>query len=442
MVDLEGATILVVDDTPANLKLIASMLGQQGYRVRPATSGKVALRACEKEAPDLILLDINMPEMDGFEVCEKLKAQPDLRDIPVIFLSALTETEDKVKAFAVGGVDYVTKPFQFEEIQARVEVQLTLRRLSLELQKTNAELEDRVRERTRELAALNEVYERFVPREFLGCLDKESILEVGLGDQVQRDMTVAFSDIRDFTALSEGMTPQENFDFLNEYLSRISPVIHEHGGFVDKFMGDAVMALFPRGAKTAVDCAIGMAKQVRSFSADLVAEGRPPLRTGTGLHTGNIMLGIIGSQKRFDATVISDAVNLASRLEDLTKLYGVSILISEDTLAALGNSDKYLHRFLGRVQVKGKNVPVRVHEIFDADAASLRELKAETKEGFEKGLELYYEREFAEAAVRFKRVLEVLPEEHAFQLYLERSAHYLGNGTSPDWTGVEMMADK
>ena len=202
------------------------------------------------------------------------------------------------------------------------------------------------------------------------------------------------------------------------------------------------MALFPGGADAAVSCAVGMAKQVRSFGADLEAEGRQPLRTGAGLHTGSLMLGIVGSQKRFEATVIADAVNLASRIDDLTKRYGVGILVSEDTLNALPSSDKYHHRFLGTVQVKGKDLPVKVHEVFDADAASLRELKAETKEDFEKGLELYYQREFAEAAVRFKKVLGALPEDHVFQLYLKRSAHYLENGTPPDWTGVEIMAEK
>ena len=130
----DKGNILVVDDTPANLRLLTGMLKDEGYRVRPAPSGRLALQAAAKDPPDLILLDINMPEMDGYEVCEKLKADETLAGIPVIFISALTETMDKVKAFQSGGVDYVTKPFQFEEVQARVEAHLNLFRLKKEVE--------------------------------------------------------------------------------------------------------------------------------------------------------------------------------------------------------------------------------------------------------------------------------------------------------------------
>ncbi len=134
-------TIMVVDDTPANLNLLQKMLQTKGYRVLAFPDGKMALAAVARHAPDLILLDINMPEMDGFEVCERLKADAVLKEIPVIFISALTETEDKVKAFALGGVDYVTKPFQFEEINSRVETHLRLRRQQLELEEEHRRLQ-------------------------------------------------------------------------------------------------------------------------------------------------------------------------------------------------------------------------------------------------------------------------------------------------------------
>ena len=151
------SNILVVDDTPANLRLLSGMLKDDGYKVRPVPSGKAALRAASSEAPDLILLDINMPEMNGYEVCRRLKANADLADVPVIFISALNETLDKVKAFSVGGVDYVTKPFQFKEVRARVETHLELRAARQALQNQNEILEQKVRERTRELAVTQEV---------------------------------------------------------------------------------------------------------------------------------------------------------------------------------------------------------------------------------------------------------------------------------------------
>jgi putative two-component system response regulator len=156
MISPEKGNIMVVDDTPANLKLLADMLGEHGYEVRPLPSGKAALKAASIDPPDLILLDINMPEMKGYEVCERLKADPLLREIPVIFISALNEIEDKIQAFRHGGVDYVTKPFQFEEVLARVETHLTLRRYQAVLQRHNTHLSELVNEQVKDILVANE----------------------------------------------------------------------------------------------------------------------------------------------------------------------------------------------------------------------------------------------------------------------------------------------
>ena len=161
----QPASILIVDDTPANLQVLAGMLKDRGYKVRPVPGGKLALAAARRDPPDLILLDINMPEMNGYEVCEHLKADDALRGIPVIFISALTEQLDKVKAFATGGVDYITKPFQMEELHARVETHLKLRRLQVELEETNARLAEVNGRMSRDLAAAAKIQETFLPRE-------------------------------------------------------------------------------------------------------------------------------------------------------------------------------------------------------------------------------------------------------------------------------------
>jgi phosphoserine phosphatase RsbU/P len=158
------ASILVVDDTPANLQVLAGMLKERGYKVRPVPSGKLALLAARRDPPDLILLDINMPEMNGYEVCEHLKADDKLKGIPVIFISALTEPLDKVKAFAIGGVDYLTKPFQMEEMHARVETHLKLRRLQTELEETNVRLAQANNRMSRDLKAAARIQETFLPR--------------------------------------------------------------------------------------------------------------------------------------------------------------------------------------------------------------------------------------------------------------------------------------
>jgi sigma-B regulation protein RsbU (phosphoserine phosphatase) len=158
-----GAGILVVDDTPANLQVLAGMLKDRGYKVRPVPGGQLALRAARRDPPDLILLDINMPDMNGYEVCDRLKADDALKGIPVIFISALTDQLDKVKAFTTGGVDYITKPFQMEELHARVETHLKLRRLQLELEAANADLVRANCRMSRDLAAAAKIQRTFLP---------------------------------------------------------------------------------------------------------------------------------------------------------------------------------------------------------------------------------------------------------------------------------------
>jgi two-component system sensor histidine kinase ChiS len=441
--------ILLVDDNPTNLQLLFETLDGRGYKLLVAKDGNVALSIARKAFPNLILLDIMMPDIDGYEVCRQLKADPATVEIPVIFLSALTDTKDKVQGLDLGAVDYITKPFQPEEVIARVNTHLTVYRLkkaldekNKELQDANEFLEERVKKRTAELVDLNTAYERFVPREFLSLLKKESILEVKLGDQIARQMTVLFSDIRGWTTISEGMTAQESFNFINAFLHRVSPVISAHQGFIDNFQGDGMMALFPKSADDGVQAAIAMHAAVSEYNEDRKQKGFQPIGIGVGLHIGDLMLGIIGHEERMQGTVVADAVNLASRLEGLTRVYGSSISISEPTLAQLKDPDRYKHRFVDKVQVKGKKDPVSVHEVFDGDPPAVIELKEQTKDEFEQGLCLYYDRKFSEASVKFNQVLEKHPEDRAARIYLKRSANYMVNGVPDDWTGVEVLTQK
>ncbi len=446
MTDFQAETskgdIIVVEDTPVNLRLLSSMLTKQGYHVRGFPNGPDAIEAARIAPPDLFLLDITMPDMNGYEVCEVLKRHDDTRDSPVIFISALDEVLDKVKAFTVGGVDYITKPFHFEEVLVRIQTHITLRRLQRQLQASNMALEQRVAERTAELVALNESYERFVPREFLSLLQKEHIGETRLGDQIQRDMTIMFSDIRSFTTLSESMTPQENFNFINAYLGRVSPVIRQHRGIVDKFVGDGIMALFPHQPDDALNAAIEMVKAVRLYNQHRNNSGYKPIAISIGLHTGSLMLGIIGESQRLQGTVISDAVNVSARLERLTRLYGASIVISADMFQRIEQRERYLYRFVDKVQVNGKREPVSVYEVFDADEETQRAAKEETRQLFQEGLERYYARAFSEASVRFHKVLERNATDRAARMYLERAGRLMVQGVPSDWDGVERLSEK
>jgi len=438
--------ILLVDDNTTNLQILHQTLDGRGYRLLIAKNGESALAIAHEVKPSLILLDIMMPGIDGFEVCRRLKADPETEAIPVIFLSALDDTADKVKGLDLGAVDYVSKPFQAEEVIARVNTHLTISSLKKSLaeknkalQASNEILEERVRERTAELVELITAYERFVPREFLSLLDKESILQIKLADQISQEMTVMFADIRGWTMLSEGMSPQENFNFINAYLRRVSPVIKEQGGFIDQYYGDGVMALFPETPDGAVMAAIAMHTAVNGYNRERAKEGFQPIGIGVGLHTGDLMLGIIGSEERMQGAVVADAVNLAARLERLTRIYGTSITLSETTLSRLKEPDKYKHRFVDKVRVKGKKEPVTVHEVFDGDPQPVAELKEQTKASFEEGLRLYYERKFSESSVHFNQVLEKYPEDMAARIYLKRCAKYMVNGVPDDWSGVETL---
>lgn len=294
----------------------------------------------------------------------------------------------------------------------------------------------------RELDRLAMASARFVPREFLNVLQKQSIVEVELGNFISQEMTVMFSDIRSFTAISELMTPQENFDFVNAYLNYVSPIIREYDGFVIKYMGDGLMAVFPGGADDGLRAGISKLQRVALYNLERQKQGQPPIQIGVGLHTGPLMMGIVGETARMQGDVLSDVVNLASRLEGLTKFYGVSLIISEKVYKRLENPDQYHVRLLGKALVKGRGAPVSLFEIFDGDPPELMETKEQTKEDFEQGLFLYYQKQFPEASVYFNNVLKRNPADKAARLYMQRAAHGMVHGVPDDWTGVEVMQEK
>ncbi|HEY5975608.1 MAG TPA: response regulator [Geobacteraceae bacterium] len=435
-------TVLVVDDTPDNLSLMSGLL-KDLYKVKVANNGENALQiACSDIPPDLILLDIMMPGMDGYEVCRRLKEDVGTRDIPVIFLTAKAEVEDEARGLGLGAVDYVTKPVSPPIVLARVRNHLELKAARDLLQAHSEKLEAKVKERTAELASLNTVYERFVPREFIDLLHKESILDIHLGDQVSRKMTVMFADIRGWTTLLEKMTPTEAFSFINAYLRRVTPVIKNCNGFIDQFYGDGVMALFPGAPDDAVRAAVEMQWAVAEYNKERESEGFAPIGIGIGLHLADLMLGIIGSEDRLQGAVVGDSVNLAARIEGLNKMYGSYISLSDVTYSALQEKNRYRHRFMDRVRVKGKEDAVAIYEVFEGDPEVVAGLKEQTKPAFEQGIEFYYGKKFSEASVHFNQVQEQNLADLAARIYLKRCANYMINGVPPDWTGVETLTEK
>ncbi|TCP58968.1 putative ATPase [Tumebacillus sp. BK434] len=281
---------------------------------------------------------------------------------------------------------------------------------------------------------LSRAYGKFVPHQFLRFLEKKSIIDVRLGDHVQTEMTVLFSDIRSFTTLSERMTPEENFKFLNDFLSRMEPSITENHGFIDKFIGDSIMSLFDQSADDAVRAALSMLKALTAFNEQRRQRGAEEIGLGIGINSGLLMLGTLGGDNRMDSTVISDAVNLASRVEGLTKRYRVQLLISEQTLSRLRDPGRYSIRIIDRVKVKGKSEAVSVYEVFDADPPAVRDGKLRTKELFEQGYLLYQEQNFIGAKALFDECLRQNPDDKCAEVYVERCLHCLDFGYDEYWT--------
>jgi hemerythrin len=295
-------------------------------------------------------------------------------------------------------------------------------------------------EQTRQELKLTEAaYRQFVPVQFMKLMGVESILKTLPGMHAEQPLTVLFSDIRNFTTLSESMTPNDNFRFLNNYLAEMGPVIRAAGGFVDKFIGDAIMALFPGGAGDALQAAINMLRQLDAYNNGRGRASYPPLRIGVGLNTGITMLGTVGGAGRMESTVIGDVVNLASRLEGETKTYGVALLISEHTLYGLDDPQQYHIRLIDRIRVKGKIHPQSVHEVFDADPPDLLEAKKSSLHLFAEAVACYHLRDVERAKTLFQQCLAIAPHDSVAALYLKRCERFLATGVHEGTGELDMI---
>jgi class 3 adenylate cyclase len=292
-----------------------------------------------------------------------------------------------------------------------VEIGVTVQALTLALgladriAAANEERDRAQRHTIEEIGSLNVAYARFVPSTFLDLLGKSDVRDVQLGDGIEREMTVLFSDVRSFTTISETLSPNETFGFINTLLSRTGPVIRKYGGIVDKYVGDAIMALFPASVDDALRAAIALQRAVAELNAERVPAGLAPIAVGVGLHRGSLMLGTIGERERMDGTVIADAVNVASRIEGLTKYYGALVMITGDVRGALVDPGAYAMRSLGRVAVMGTLRGLDVYEVLDGDSPARRSAKQANDATFSAAVQAFTDGDFARAADGFGRVL-------------------------------------
>ena len=354
-----------------------------------------------------------------------------------VLADKLYMTSQKAKLFARAEKMIAQKNQQLESNIAELKAAYD------ELQHTRIELQE-----SKRLTALTNVFQKFVPAQYIERIATKNVEEIEVGDAVNNFITVLFSDIRAFTTLSEKMSPQEVFQFLSAYLKRMSNPIHRNGGIIDKFIGDAIMAVFSLPgqsvadeAKGAIKAFLGFQRTLKMYNKHRQKIGEAPVKIGVGIHSGPAMIGTVGSDTRMDFTVIGDSVNLASRLENLTKYYDVSCIISQETYKLLDISP-YKIRELDTVQVKGKSQKVVIFEVFSGDPTHLLAKKTEILPSYNLGLIHFQIQEWQEAIDLFEECLQIFPEDRPSQLYLERCKHFQQNPPGEDWDHVFRIDNK
>ena len=469
---------MLVDDEPANLTLLEELLRLEGYATVSAESGAEALSLARASRPDLILLDIMMPEMNGFDVCEILRKDTALQTVPVIFLTALDDDTSRLRGLEMMADDYLTKPFNSRLLLAKVENILQLSKMRS--QAVSSQFNQQVKEQSkRQIAAaweaneyLSEKFQLFVPEQLLGRIAPQGIESIQLGNVTEEELTILFCDIRGFTAIAESQEARETFEWLNAFFTKMNDCITSHGGFIDKYLGDAIMSVFDKPkshAMDAIEAAVAMQESLQKFNATRQKYNlENPLNIGTGINTGIGMIGTLGSDRRMDSTVIGDVVNTASRLENLTKIYGCQIIVSENALvhareflngispnsnskeslllkcdlevgtqetiisnsrATAADSDlrsnNYYYRWIDRVTPRGKQQAIEIYEIWSASSPD-SEVKLLTQVLFDKGIQGWQSERYIAALGYFQQLIEQNPADTVVSFYINRCQEKLG----------------
>ncbi len=284
--------------------------------------------------------------------------------------------------------------------------------------------------------------QRFVPSQFLKNLGHNDIAKVELGESVSMEMSVLFSDIREFTSMVELLSPHEVITLLNEYYSALGIPITASGGFIDSYAGDEIMALFPVPAQLAVEAGIKMCEALRDFNRGLAAKQRPALMMGLGMNTGPLVLGTMGGMDRMQCSVLGDTVNLASRIEQLTRLYDARFLIGENTYASLLNPAAFSIRMVDYVAVKGKAAAIKLYEVLDAEEEDRRTAKESTREALRAGMDAYFHKDFLLAHKIFTAAAEQDVADPVLSIFAERCRRYIENPPSAEWQGYEKLVHK
>ncbi|MES0488955.1 MAG: adenylate/guanylate cyclase domain-containing protein [Leptospirales bacterium] len=361
---MNDASILIVEDNKKNIQVLAKALEKEKFNISIAHNGVQALNLINKSKPDLILLDIMMPEMDGFETCKRLKADTATKDIPVIFLTAKDQTSDIVKGFELGAVDYLVKPAHSAELLIRVKTHLDLKRHKELLKKENEKL---LKDRNTLLQYFSEDV-------------ADALIEKGMQNQLTGEIlpvSVLFLDIRRFTTISENLEPNLVANLLNRLFTDIMDIIFANHGSVNKIIGDAILATFgaptpsTKDAENSIKCAIAIQKMISLFNKALPDYLDSDIEIGVGVASGKVFAGNIGSYRRKEYTVIGDTVNIASRLESMTKEVDASILVDKNTMDLAGPG--FIFHEIEIKSVKGKANVVDIYSVTVNNSSDVNE---------------------------------------------------------------------
>jgi len=338
------------------------------------------------------------------------------------------------------GLEVVPEPWVFEEFPTPFYAILILMLsmsvfLSRNFARTNKNLEAQLAKVSaieREVRRTRDVFRLFVPDAILDRIAKQGLESIKLGGAEEGIATILFTDIRSFTTIAEKLSPNDTLAFLNEFMQRMEPVIHQNGGFINQFVGDEIMAIFYRSGHedAAIATAIGLRQALNEHNRRRAERGEPPIDIGVGVNTGKVIWGTIGSEVRMESAIIGDTVNLASRLQNLTKNYGVGVLVSESAFREISNPERFCYREIDVVQVRGKTKPVVVYEIFDADSDLIKMKKHNCLSQYNRGLHYFHAEDWQQAMSLFEECLEIYPDDPISRLYIERCRAHLAN--SPD----------
>ena len=421
--------ILCVDDEQMVLSSLKQQLKrhfENKYAIETVDNGEEGLELVIELTVDnvdlpLVISDQIMPGMKGDEF---LKRVHDISPRTLnILLTGQASTEAVGNAVNYAKLyRYIAKPWDQSDLlmtaaeavrsyfqdKKLCEQNVMLQQMNENLAELNQELQKRL-----------DIFHKFVPNQFLRVLNITEYDAIDRGRCIERDMSVMFTDIRDFTRLSENLQLHENFNFINSYYAHVCPVISNCKGFIDKYIGDAIMALF-ENADDAVCSVIEMMLALAKYNQQRQTEGLPAVRIGVGINTGKLIMGTVGDEERIQTTVIGDMVNVAARVESLTKHYEVPILITDHTRRNLRHEGRYLLRFLESVVVRGKQQPVTLYEVVDTIPPKLNTPKNAIIETFNQAIKHYQEGAWQAAERLFQACLACYPDDKPTQLFLER----------------------